>query len=307
MDLRIMGNVEIHDGTAAIALRRTGERCVLASLALNPGHRIQVGTLIERIWGGEPPANAEYTVASYTRAVRRTIAQGGGQREWLTSHRPGAYQLDVAPDLIDYHRFTALLARARREQRTGNPGDAVLAYQHAVQLRRGEPLANVSTTWAQDRRYTIDQEYLAAVYELFEQQIAIGQFAAVATSATRLVAELTPTDRMIVLAAYGLAGSGQHAAIPDFLDYAARRMWETAEVSPSAEAVAIARDLVARPEAQLGLPRPVNSERSTGPAFPADDLDPKGSDQAPTVTMTAHHNGHVYQSAENQYIVDAAR
>jgi DNA-binding SARP family transcriptional activator len=308
MDLRIMGNVEVHDGAAAIALVRAGERCVLASLALSPGRRIQVSTLIDRIWDSEPPINAEYTVASYARTVRRAIGQAGGQRELLSSHRPGAYELHVAPDLVDYHRFTARVAQARREHDTGHPAAAVLAYQSAVGLRRGEPLADVSGEWARNRRYAIEQEYLAALCELFEEQLAIGQFADVATRAIHTVAEVVPTDRMIVLAAYGLAGSGQHAAIPDFLAFAARRMWDATEVRPSDEAVAIAEDLVARPDAQLAWRR-----QSQLRSAPATDVAPLPTEcdagepvRAPAVAMIAHHNRYAYQSAGNQYIVDTA-
>jgi DNA-binding SARP family transcriptional activator len=284
MEVRVLG-------TVTPALQRGGERCVLASLALTPGRLIQVSTLIDRIWGGEPPANAEYTVASYTRAVRRAIVQAGGRREWLVSQRPGGYRLDLAPELVDYHRFTGLVAQARQERGTRT---AVATYQQAVSLRRGEPLSWVPGRWADSRRYAIELEYVEAVCELFEEQLATGDFAAVAVGAGRLVAEVVPTDQMIVLAAQGFAGSGQHAAIPDFLEHATRRMWDTAEVRPSAEAVALARELVERPGARLAVPEP--------PARPGPPLPP-----LPQVSMTAHHNHTVYQSAGDQYFIEPDR
>jgi DNA-binding SARP family transcriptional activator len=277
-------------GTVTPALQRRGERCVLVSLALTPGRLIQVSTLIDRIWGDEPPANAEYTVATYTRAVRRAIAQAGGRREWLVSQRPGGYRLDLDPEVVDYHRFTGLVAQARRER--GTPA-AVITYQRAVSLRGGEPLTGVPGRWADSRRYAIELEYVEALCELFEEQLTTGDFAAVAVGAGRLVAEVVPTDRMIVLAAQGFAGSGQHAAIPDFLDHATRRMWDTAEVRPSAEAVALARELVERPGARLIVPEPP--------------VRPEASPPPPRISMIAHHNHTVYQSAGDQYFIEIDR
>jgi len=110
VDVCVLGTVEIRAAGRAFALPRGGERCVLATLAFSPGRRVHVDVLVGHVWGDEPPANAEQTIASYVRAVRRAVEQAGGRREWLRNHRPGAYQLDIAPDLVDYHRFQALVA-----------------------------------------------------------------------------------------------------------------------------------------------------------------------------------------------------
>jgi DNA-binding SARP family transcriptional activator len=296
MDVRVLGNVEIGTGVEAITLTRAGERCVLATLALSAGRRVHVDTLVEHVWADDPPANAEQTVASYVGAVRRAIELGGGDRRWLSNHRPGAYQLDVAADLVDYHRFAALIAVARGKVRAGEPAGAAMAYQQAIELRRGVALADVSGQWAEHRRYAIEQEYLDALCELYQQWLALGQFATVASNAAQLLPEIIPTDRMIVLASYGLAGSGQHAAINDFVNRASQRMWEAAEARPSAEALAIARDLVAHPGARLALPRfgPPQGGRAEPDGEPG---------TRPSVVLIANHNGRVYQAAGDQHII----
>jgi DNA-binding SARP family transcriptional activator len=296
MDLRVLGNVEIHHDGEPITLRRAGERCVLATLALSPGRRVHLDTLIDHVWGDDPPTNAEHTIASYIRAARRAIEQAGGHRDWLRNHRPGAYQLDLAPTLVDYHRFTALVTEARRKQRTGHPTDAIDAYHQAVSLRRAEALANLTGQWAEHRRYAIEQEYLDTVCALYEQQLAAGDFAAVTTSATHLVTEVTPTDRMILLALHGLAGSSQHAAIHDFLTRATQRMWDTAQAKPGPQVRTTAHELVTRPTARLVAPQPPTT------AAPTADPAPDTRMPATTVTMSASHNGSVFQAAGDQYI-----
>jgi DNA-binding SARP family transcriptional activator len=311
MDLRIMGNVEIHDGTRPIPLPRAGERCVLASLALGPGRRVHVDTLIDRLWGDEPPAGAGDTIASYVRTVRKTIEDAGGQREWLRNHRPGAYQLNIDPNLVDYHRFTALVHQARVRQRDGNQAEAIALYQRALALRTTDALNNVTGQWAADRRYAIEQEYLDTAYALYEQQLTIGDYTAVATHATQLVMDVVPTDRMIVFAIHGLARSGQHAAIPGFLARATARMWDTAQARPSPQVLAIARQLVANPGARLSPPETVPADAQPPDQLDEPDREDTGgsSPQKPAgrghITMTAEHNRQVYQAAGDQYIIGA--
>jgi DNA-binding SARP family transcriptional activator len=297
MDIRLLGSVEICDGGQPVPLPRAGERCVLASLALDPGRRIHVDTLVDRLWGSDPPANAAGTVASYLRTVRRAIEHAGGRRDWLVSHRPAAYQLDIDPGLVDYHRFNALVAQAGRERRDGRPAESVARYREAVGLRSAEALGNLTGQWAANRRYTIEQEYLDAVCAMYEGQLALGEYAAVAGHATRLVLDVIPTDRMIALAVHGLARSGRHTTIPGFLARATQRMWETAQVRPSPQVIALGRRLVENPGARLPPPR-----------LQPDQLDEAGDgDASPAsgrVTMIAQGSQQVVQAGRDQYITN---
>jgi DNA-binding SARP family transcriptional activator len=316
MDLRVLGNVEIHTDARVVTLRRAPERCVLATLALSPGRSIHIDTLIEHVWGEHPPANAEVTIGTYVRAVRRTLELAGGQRGWLRNHRPSIYQLTIGSDQIDYHRFTALVATAREKHRAGQSSDAIRAYQQALQLRRAEALANVTGQWAQHRRYALEQEYLDALCALSEEQLAVGDPAAVASNAIHLITEVTPTDRMIILGIHGLARSGRHATIPDFLAQASQRMWEAAEARPSPQVHAVAQELIARPGADLSLPQtatattPLAATNRVSEAFNHPDRsqpradDDRGAHLPPgvTITMSATGNGQVYQAGGDQHI-----
>jgi DNA-binding SARP family transcriptional activator len=321
MDLRLMGNVEIRNGMRSISLPRAGERCILASLALEPGRRLHIDTLTDRLWGDDPPTAASETVASYVRTVRKAIEEAGGQREWLRNHRPASYQLNIDRSLVDYHRFTTLVAQARVMRREGNPAGAAVAYRQALDLRHAEVLGDLTGEWAANRRYAIEQEHLDATYALYEAQLTIGEYAAVATHATHLVMEVVPTDRLIMFAINGLARSGQHAAIPSFLTRAGRHMWDRARARPSPEVLAIARQLTTDPRAQLV--QPVTAPVTAGPHDPPGEQGSDDSASTPATTlgsgeprphrpagagptiMTAEHNQNVYQAAGDQYITGA--
>lgn len=308
MDLRVLGNVEIHFDGAIITLDRAAERCVLAIFSLNPGRPVQTETLIDNVWGDQQPAKAEQTIANYVRAVRKAIEQAGGRRDFLRNMRPRAYILDIDVSMVDYHRFSALAARGRAKARAGEHHDAATAYQEALNLWRGDPLANVSGEWAERCRHALRQEHLDAACALLTQQLKVGDYAAVASRATQMITDVIPTDRLITLGIYGLARSGNQAMVPRFLARATQRMWEAAQVRPGPSITELARKLVeqpADPGVEIAQPAPVtNVSQNTGLAQPVQTDAPDDGTEYDRVIMIATHNENVYQAGRDQYIFE---
>ncbi|MCW6007840.1 winged helix-turn-helix domain-containing protein [Micromonospora sp. CPCC 205371] len=284
MDLRLLGNVEIESAGSVFSLSRSAERCVLATLAFNAGRPVRVGTLIDNIWGDKPSAKADETVATHVRAVRRLLSQAGGDRQMIRNHRPRAYELRVDPSWVDYHRFRAGVASAARQ---GDNPEAVAAYERALDLWHGEPLAGVAGDWADGRRHALRTEHLDALCALLDLRLKLGEYTVVATQARQLVHDYA-TERVLSLAIRGLAHAGYRALIPDLVAQASDRMWQTARVRPSPEIVALAKRL-----ATAGVPVTVEQQ-------PASVSTPVAG-----VHMTATHNGMVWQSAGDQIITES--
>lgn len=282
MDLRLLGNVEIESGGSVFSPTRSAERCVLATLAFNAGRPVRVDTLIGNIWGARLPAKADETVATHVRAVRRLLFQAGGDRQLIRNHRPRAYELRVDPSWVDYRRFRDGVASAAQQ---GDPSASAIAYERALDLWRGEPLAGVAGDWAEGRRHAMRTERLDALCSLLDLRLKLGEHAVVATQARQLVHDY-PTERILTLAMRGLAYAGHQALIPDLLAQASERMWQVARVRPSPEIVALGRRL-----ATAGVPVTVEQ--------PASESAPVAG-----VRMTATHNGMVWQSAGDQIITE---
>jgi DNA-binding SARP family transcriptional activator len=282
MDLRLLGNVEIASAGSVFSLSRSAERCVLATLAFNAGRPVGIGTLIDNIWGDEPPAKADETVATHVRAVRRILSQAGGNRQMIRNHRPRAYELRVDPSWVDYHRFRAGIVSAARQ---GDNAEALVAYERALDLWRGEPLAGITGDWADGRRHALRTEHLDALCALLELRLKLGEYAIVATQARQLVHDYA-TERVLSLAMRGLAHAGYRALIPDLLAQARERMWQIAKVRLGPEIEALARRL-----ATGGVPVTVEQPAAT-------------STPVAGVHMTATHNGMVWQSAGDQIITE---
>ena len=303
MDLHILGDVRIEGNGRIIGLDRAAERCVLATFALKPGRPLHIDALIDNVWGDQQPAQAEETVATYIRAVRRAIGLAGGDRDSIVNRRPRAYELRIDPTVIDYHRFVALAAEGDSRVRADDHDGAIAAYREALDLWRGDPLADVGGDWADRTRHTLRQERLSTLCALFEAQLRAGEYAAVATRAAHLLNDIIPTDRIIALALHGLAYSGHQSMIPEFVERAARRMWAAARVRPGPDIAVLARRLLAEtivvdPGEQFRPPRRVP---------PAATAEREHSDHEKPfpVVMNATNNENVYQSAGDMYVSDS--
>ncbi|HEY3609851.1 MAG TPA: tetratricopeptide repeat protein [Pseudonocardiaceae bacterium] len=228
VDIRLLGNVEIHSDTGVLRPRRSGERCVLAVLALHAQAPVTVTTLVDHLWSGTEQSDKSIdTVGSYLRRIRAGIKQAGGQAGALRYDRAArSCVLDIDPALVDYHRFTALSTLARRDN---DPR----ALQEALALWRGPALADIGGHWADHRRHALEAERLAVYDELLTDHLAAGRHAEVARITAELVDEVTPTDRLLLLGAQALAGSGRHAAIPAWVRHVIGRMRQTADATPA--------------------------------------------------------------------------
>jgi DNA-binding SARP family transcriptional activator len=311
MYIRVLGEVRIEAADGIVPLRRSAERCVLAALAFNVGRPVRVGTLAERVWGERLPAKADESIAGYVRATRRAIAAAGGGRDAVVNRRPHAYELRVDPESIDYHQFRSLVATGRDHVRREQHREAVDAFRAAAELWTDVPMADLPGDWADRRREALRREHLDVLCALFEEQLRTGDPAAVVERARQVIDETVPTDRVLVLALHGLAGSGHVTAIPGFVEQVTQRVLDATGVPPGQAVAALARRLVtdSRSADTLVGPAVLPPMRPEVPAVEegsslAQPDSASRSAVAPekSVTMVASGNGQVFQSGGDQII-----
>lgn len=58
MEVRLLGPVQLLAAGRVLDLGPPKERAVLAALAVDAGLPVDVDTLVDRVWGDNPPANA---------------------------------------------------------------------------------------------------------------------------------------------------------------------------------------------------------------------------------------------------------
>ncbi|WP_312846981.1 BTAD domain-containing putative transcriptional regulator, partial [Streptomyces sp. WAC05858] len=224
---------------------------MLAALAFSPGRPVRVTTLVDHIWtSAEQSDRSLQTITNYVRKVRTALKRAGGQAEWLRSDRSSrAYVLDIDPAWVDYHRFTQQTSAALQLRDSEQFPDTIRTCQQALTLWRGPALADVTGQWADSRRHALETERQAAYDTLLTEQLRAGQHTQVARTVTDLIEEVTPTDRLLLLGAQALAGSGQHTSIPALLTRTTQRMRESAEAAPARDTLKLIGQLTAQPTA----------------------------------------------------------
>src|SRR3954447_5561376 len=114
VELRMLGPVQARATGRPVELGPARQRSVLVALAVDAGRPVPVDTLIDRVWGENPPGQARAGLYSYITRLRRilTAAHVSGEPPVRLSSQPGGYLLDVAADRVDLHRFGRLLDRS---------------------------------------------------------------------------------------------------------------------------------------------------------------------------------------------------
>src|SRR5688500_9881747 len=96
--------------------------------------------LVDEVWGGQPPATATATLQRYVSHLRDALKPTAAGIE---TRRPG-YVLRVDRDAIDAQRFERLVGNGRRAFLSGDVAGAARVLRDALDLWRGEPLADFS-------------------------------------------------------------------------------------------------------------------------------------------------------------------
>jgi DNA-binding SARP family transcriptional activator len=180
----LLGPVQVVD-CDGIAPRH---RAVLAYLLLHAGRVIPMERLVDAMWGYEQPDTARSQIHAAITALRRA-----GVRDVLQT-RPGGYLADARTDV---HEFDDLVAAGR--------------LRDALDLWRGEALADVHANYAVSARALLDDRRLAAVEQLMERELAAGEHARVLDELAAQVAAHPLRERLAGQLVLALHRSGRQA------------------------------------------------------------------------------------------------
>ena len=164
MQVHLLGGVTaVPDDGEPLDLGPAKCRALLAALALSVGAAVPVSSLVDIVWGEDPPRTAEKTLQGYVARLRKVLGH-------KTIERTGsAYRLNVAPDQVDVVRFRRLLA--------AGDVDAALA------TWTGTPLAGVDVPGLRGAADGLVEQWLDAT------EAALGR--RVSTDAASVIAPLT--------------------------------------------------------------------------------------------------------------------
>jgi WD40 repeat protein/serine/threonine protein kinase len=137
MEFRVLGSLEVTREGRPVALGGPKQRLVLAHLLIRANRLVPADTLIEEIWGDEPPDAARSALQAYVSRLRKTLGDG------RIEGRPPGYVLHAGSDEVDAARFEFLVQRAA-DHGDGDPRRTADLLEEALGLWRGRPLADLA-------------------------------------------------------------------------------------------------------------------------------------------------------------------
>src|SRR4051812_518779 len=102
-EFKVLGPLEVIHADQPLTPTPPKIRSVLALLLLRANRIVSVESLIEELWGPEPPRSAVTTVQTYIYHLRRLFAAGGlgSEDDPLITTRPAGYQITTGPGQVD--------------------------------------------------------------------------------------------------------------------------------------------------------------------------------------------------------------
>ncbi|WP_244409170.1 BTAD domain-containing putative transcriptional regulator [Stackebrandtia nassauensis] len=209
-----------------------------------PGEQLPLDRFIDVVWGAQPPKSASANLYSYVTVLRRALH---GRLNRLRS----GYVLHVKPGELDVQVFTDLLVEARSEAAAGHVADSLGAYDRALKLWRGEPLADIKgpPPWIPYIQKLIDTR-LDALEERAALYVHNGQQNEAVAELRGLIAEHPLRESLWRQLMTALASAGQRAEAIDTYGRLRSTLADELGIEPSEESQQVHRKLLGAPTAR---------------------------------------------------------
>ncbi|SFJ83067.1 Predicted ATPase [Amycolatopsis sacchari] len=233
MQIRLLGPFEVRtDDGAPVDVPGARLRALLIALALEPGHTVPKATLVDWIWGEQPPAEAANALQRLVSRLRKALPEGSVEGQ------PDGYRLKIDPDSVDAVRFERLLTRTR----DGEDPQVVRRLREALALWRGAAMQDVGLqeSGAFDAAATrLEALRLTAMEDRFDAELSLGNGAELVTELTDLVAAHPVRERLVAALMRALVATGRDTDALLVYERTREALADTLGVDPSPELSAL--------------------------------------------------------------------
>jgi predicted ATPase/DNA-binding SARP family transcriptional activator len=207
MRFGILGPLQaVGDDGRELALGGRMPRAVLAVLLLRANEVVSSDQLVEGLWAGAPPASGAKGLHVHVSRLRRALAAGHSDPEERLVTTAGGYVLRVGPEELDVQRCERLISEGRSLLAAGRPDQALAALSGAVELWRGDVLADFQyEAFAQGEIARLGELRATVLEERIAVEILLGREAQVLGELERLVRDHPYRERLrgqLMLALY---------------------------------------------------------------------------------------------------------
>ncbi len=270
--VQLLGPVRAWRGGTEVPLGAGRQRGMLALLALAGGRPIPRDELVQVLWGEDPPASATNILHTYVKSLRRALETERRPRQssLLLPTIGTGYALAVESCRVDALAFRQLVAAARAQQHSGEPGSRLQPLREALALWQGPPLADVPGLTGHPRFGPLVEERWSAVGDYIDEATSMGRAGEVLSLAEEAAQarSLDEQSHARLIRVYRL--SGRRADGFAVYHRIRRRLVESLGVDPGAELTQAHRDLLQHVDTgDAAKAQPSPRSQRTQPAAPA--------------------------------------
>jgi DNA-binding SARP family transcriptional activator len=257
LEFRVLGPLEVLADGRALDPPPAKARALLAMLLLRAGEVVSVDALIDGIWGERPPPSAGKLLQGYVSRLRGWLPGSPGQ---TLVTRPGGYLLRADADQVDLARAEQLVARGRESLDEGRPASAVAAFRSALELWRGDPLADLGdAAFAAAAGAQLEELRLGALEACLDAELQLGRHAQTVGELRELVAAHPYRERFSAQLMVALYRGGRQADALAVYREARERLAGDLGLEPGGELRRLEREILAQelpPKAPAPKPAP---------------------------------------------------
>jgi DNA-binding SARP family transcriptional activator/Tfp pilus assembly protein PilF len=253
MEFRLLGEMQLRVAGRLLDAGTPRQQAVLAALAVDAGRPIPIETLIDRVWGDNPPTEARNVLYSHLSRIRQMLKRAGTGG---VDRRNAGYVLQIDPGSIDLHRFVHLAGRGNDPRLSDTERAAALT--EALDLWQGAPLAGISGEWADQVRTGWHRRRVAAAALWGELELRLDRPEPVIGTLSELADAYPLAEPLEALLIRALHVAGRDAEAVDRYATVRQRLAEALGTEPGPELRALHTALL---RGELPTPRP--------PALPA--------------------------------------
>ena len=205
MEFRLLGPLEVIDGTAPLPLASGKQRALLAVLLLSANRTVARDRIVDDLWGDDVPASAQKMVQIHVSQLRKALPEPR-----LHTRAPG-YALEVGEDELDLARFECLVADGRQALSLGEATKAAELLRDALGLWRGPALAEFSEPFARSEGARLEELRPSALEWRIDADLALGRHGDVIGELETLIARDPLRERLRSQHVVALYRSGRQA------------------------------------------------------------------------------------------------
>ena len=174
MEFRLLGSLEVIEDGQDITPTAPKLREVLALLVLRNNQLVQIESLIDELWGENPPSSALSTLQTYIYKLRKILFDRADDSTLVT--KQAGYLAVIPPGNVDACRFEESLCEGRKAMESGDAAASAQTLAEALSMWRGPALADVPPGGALAAHVTrLEESRLTAIELRIDAELQLGR------------------------------------------------------------------------------------------------------------------------------------